>query len=179
MEITQTKLSGVLVIKPAVFGDSRGYFKETYNKRRYYEAGIDMSFVQDNFSVSLEGVVRGLHIQVKKPQGKLVWCSEGRVLDVVADINPKSPTFGQHICVELSDDNHLQLWVPPGFAHGFCVLSPLAKFQYKCTEYYDPEDESGVIWNDPDLSVKWPTVDPVISKKDSELPTLKNLVSNQ
>ena len=178
MEITQTKLPGVLVIKPAVFGDSRGLFKETYNKRRYYEAGIDLPFVQDNFSVSQERVVRGLHIQVKKPQGKLVWCSEGRVLDVVADIDPQSSTFGQHICVELSDDNHLQLWVPPGFAHGFCVLSQSAKFQYKCTEYYDPEDESGVIWNDPDLCVKWPTVDPVISKKDSELPTLKSLVAN-
>ena len=179
MEITKTKLPGVLVIKPALFGDSRGCFKETYNKRRYYEAGIDMPFVQDNFSVSQEGVIRGLHIQVKKPQGKLVWCSDGRVLDVVADINPHSSTFGQHICVELSDDNHLQIWVPPGFAHGFCVLSPLAKFQYKCTEFYDPKDESGVIWNDPDLSIKWPAVDPVISKKDSKLPTLKNLVSNQ
>ena len=179
MEIKQTKLPGVLVIKPAVFGDSRGLFKETYNKRRYFEAGIDMPFVQDNYSVSQKKVIRGLHIQVKKPQGKLVWCSEGSVLDVVADINPKSATFGQHICVELSDDNHLQLWVPPGFAHGFCVLSPLAKFQYKCTEFYDPKDESGVIWNDPDLSIKWPAVDPVISKKDSELPTLKDFVSNQ
>jgi dTDP-4-dehydrorhamnose 3,5-epimerase len=179
MEITQTKLSGVLVIKPAVFGDSRGLFKETYNQRRYYEAGIDMPFVQDNYSVSQKKVIRGLHIQVKKPQGKLVWCSEGSVLDVVADINPRSATFGQHICVELSDDNHLQLWVPPGFAHGFCVLSPLAKFQYKCTEFYDPKDESGVVWNDPDLSVKWPIVDPVISKKDSELLTLKDFVSNR
>ena len=179
MEIKQTKLPGVLVIKPAVFGDSRGLFKETYNKRRYFEAGIDMPFVQDNYSVSQERVIRGLHMQAKKPQGKLVWCSEGSVIDVVADINPQSSTFGQHICVELSDDNHLQLWVPPGFAHGFCVLSPLAKFQYKCTEFYDPKDESGVIWNDPDLSVKWPVVDPVISKKDSQLPTLKDFVSNQ
>ena len=109
----------------------------------------------------------------------MVWCSEGSVLDVVADIDPKSSTFGQHIFVELSDDYHLQLWVPPAFGHGFCVLRPLAKFQYKCTEFYDPKDESGVVWNDPDLSVKWPIVDPVISKKDSELPTLKDFVSNQ
>ena len=175
MKITETKLAGVLIIEPKVFGDSRGFFKETFQAERYREAGIEYTFVQDNYSRSQKGVLRGLHFQITKPQGKLVSCPKGAVFDVAVDIDPESTTYGQYVGVELTEENHKQLWVPPGYAHGFCVLSETADFQYKCTDYYDPSDEGGVIWNDPDVAIEWPISDPSLSNKDAILPTLKEL----
>ena len=175
MKITETKLSGVLIIEPKVFGDSRGFFKETFQAERYREAGIEYTFVQDNYSRSQKGVLRGLHFQITKPQGKLVSCPKGAVFDVAVDIDPKSITYGQYVGVELTEENHKQLWVPPGYAHGFCVLSETADFQYKCTDYYDPSDEGGLIWNDPDVAIDWPIADPSLSSKDALLPTLAEL----
>jgi len=175
MNITETKLAGVLIIEPKVFGDSRGFFKETFQAERYREAGIEYTFVQDNYSRSQKGVLRGLHFQIIKPQGKLVSCPKGAVFDVAMDIDPESTTYGQYVGVELTEENHKQLWVPPGYAHGFCVLSETADFQYKCTDYYDPSDEGGVIWNDPDVAIEWPIADPSLSNKDAILPTLAEL----
>jgi len=175
MNVTETKLAGVLIIEPKVFGDSRGFFKETFQAERYREAGIEYTFVQDNYSRSQKGVLRGLHFQITKPQGKLVSCPKGAVFDVAVDIDPESTTYGQYVGVELTEENHKQLWVPPGYAHGFCVLSETADFQYKCTDYYDPSDEGGVIWNDPDVAIEWPISDPSLSNKDAILPTLKEL----
>jgi len=175
MNVTETKLAGVLIIEPKVFGDSRGFFKETFQVERYREAGIEYIFVQDNYSRSQKGVLRGLHFQITKPQGKLVSCSKGAVFDVAVDIDPESTTYGQYVGVELTEDNHKQLWVPPGYAHGFCVLSETADFQYKCTDYYDSSDEGGVIWNDPDLAIEWPITHPSLSSKDALLPTLAEL----
>ena len=175
MKITETKLSGVLIIEPKVFGDSRGFFKETFQGERYREAGIQYTFVQDNYSRSQKGVLRGLHFQITKPQGKLVSCPKGAVFDVAVDIDPVSTTYGQYVGVELTGENHKQMWVPPGYAHGFCVLSETADFQYKCTDYYDPNDEGGVIWNDPDVAIEWPIADPSLSNKDALLPTLAEL----
>jgi len=175
MNVTETKLAGVLIIEPKVFGDSRGFFKETFQAERYREAGIEYTFVQDNYSRSQKGVLRGLHFQITKPQGKLVSCPKGAVFDVAVDIDPESTTYGQYVGVELTEENHKQLWVPPGYAHGFCVLSEMADFQYKCTDYYDPSDEGGVIWNDPDLAIEWSIAHPSLSSKDALLPTLKEL----
>ena len=175
MNVRETKLAGVLIIEPKVFGDARGFFKETFQSERYREAGIEYTFVQDNYSRSQKGVLRGLHFQITKPQGKLVSCTKGAVFDVAVDIDPNSTTYGQYVGVELTEENHKQLWVPPGYAHGFCVLSETADFQYKCTDYYDPSDEGGVIWNDPDVAIEWPIADPSLSNKDAILPTLKEL----
>ena len=175
MKVTKTKLSGVLIIEPSVFGDERGFFKEIFQKERYDEIGINNSFVQDNYSRSEYGVLKGLHFQKKKPQGKLVSCTLGSVFDVIVDIKPDSKTFSQYIGVEISEKNHLQIWVPPGYAHGFCVLSEIADFHYKCTDFYFPNDESGIIWNDPDINVEWPISDPKLSSKDLKLPSLKTL----
>jgi dTDP-4-dehydrorhamnose 3,5-epimerase len=172
MNVIETQLPGVLIIEPKVFGDSRGFFFESYQRQRYREAGIALDFVQDNHSRSARGVLRGLHFQINKPQGKLVRVSRGEVLDVAADINPHSPTFGQHVAVVLSEGNHRQLWVPPGYAHGFVVRSDSADFQYKCTDYYDPTDEGGIIWNDPTLAVDWGIDTPALSAKDQQHPTL-------
>jgi len=177
MNITETKLAGVLIIEPKVFGDSRGFFKETFQAERYREAGIEYTFVQDNYSRSQKGVLRGLHFQIIKPQGKLVSCPKGAVFDVAMDIDPESTTYGQYVGVELTEENHKQLWVPPGYAHGFCVLSETADFQYKCTDYYDPSDEGGVIWNDPDVAIEWPINQPLLSDKDAKLPSLKELAN--
>lgn len=153
MEVMATALPGVLLIRPRVFGDGRGFFMETFSARRYREvAGIDLPFVQDNHSRSRRRVLRGLHFQRTRPQGKLVSVSRGSVFDVAVDIDPASPTCGQHVGVELSDANHLQLWIPPGYAHGFCVLSEEADFLYKCTDYYQPEDEGGLAWDCPPSS---------------------------
>jgi len=178
MNVTETKLAGVLIIEPKVFGDSRGFFKETFQAERYREAGIEYTFVQDNYSRSQKGVLRGLHFQITKPQGKLVSCPKGAVFDVAVDIDPESTTYGQYVGVELTEENHKQLWVPPGYAHGFCVLSETADFEYKCTDYYDPSDEGGVIWNDPDVAIDWPIDQPLLSDKDSKLPTLKELANH-
>ena len=167
MNIIKTKLNDCLIIEPKVFGDNRGFFLETFQAKRYRDlAQITFSFVQDNHSRSSRGVLRGLHFQVKKPQGKLVSCSYGNVFDVAVDIDIKSKTFGKYVGVELSAENHMQLFIPPGYAHGFCVLSEYAHFSYKCTDFYYPEDESGLIWNDPNVNIKWPISNPVLSTKD-------------
>ena len=178
MKVTETKLPSVLIIEPKVFGDSRGFFKETFQAERYREAGIEYDFVQDNHSRSQKGVLRGLHFQITKPQGKLVSCSQGAVFDVAVDVDPESATFGQYVGIELTEDNHRQFWVPPGYAHGFCVLTDTADFQYKCTDYYDSSDEGGLIWNDPDVAIEWPIDQPLLSDKDSKLPTLKELANH-
>ena len=177
MKVTETKLAGVLIIEPKVFGDSRGFSKETFQAERYREAGIEYTFVQDNYSRSQKGVLRGLHFQITKPQGKLVSCPKGAVFDVAVDIDPESTTYGQYVGVELTEENHKQLWVPPGYAHGFCVLSETADFQYKCTDYYCPDDEVGFIWNDTDVAIEWPIDEPLLSDKDAKLPALKQLVN--
>lgn len=178
MKITQTELPGVLIIEPKVFGDERGFFLETFQAERYSAmAGISAKFVQDNHSRSRRGVLRGLHLQKQQPQGKLVRAARGEIFDVAADIDPRSPTFGRWVGVTLSDTNHRQLWIPPGYAHGFMVVSEIADFEYKCTDYYHPQSETGVIWNDPDLAIVWPVEDPVLSDKDKRLPTLASLSS--
>lgn len=178
MNVIETRLPGVLIIEPKVFGDHRGFFKETFQAERYAEAGINLPFVQDNHSRSQKGVLRGLHLQKTRPQGKLVSCPRGVVYDVAVDVNPESATFGQYVGVELTEDNHRQLWIPPGHAHGFCVLSDVADFQYKCTDIYFPEDEGGLIWNDPEVGIDWPIKDPALSEKDQKLPTLAQIRAN-
>jgi dTDP-4-dehydrorhamnose 3,5-epimerase len=176
MKVIDTALAGVKIIEPKVFGDARGFFKETFSAQRYRdEAGIELVFVQDNHSRSRKGVLRGLHFQKTKPQGKLVSVVRGAVYDVAADINPASSTYGQYVGVELSEDNHRQLWVPPGYAHGFVVLTETVDFVYKCTDYYDPSDEGGVAWNCPTLNIAWPLTDVQLSEKDQRYPGLKDL----
>lgn len=176
MKVIETALTGVLIIEPKVFGDHRGFFLESFQVERYREAGIDLPFVQDNHSRSARGVLRGLHFQRTRQQGKLVSVSRGAVYDVAVDINPQSPTCGQFVGVELNDENHRQLWVPPGYAHGFCVISEVADFQYKCTDLYFPEDEGGLLWNDPDVNIPWPVDSPSLSAKDTQNPTLRELL---
>jgi dTDP-4-dehydrorhamnose 3,5-epimerase len=175
MKVTETKLPGVKIIEPNVFDDQRGFFKETFQVERYAEAGIDLPFVQDNQSRSQKGVLRGLHLQKTRPQGKLVSCPQGAVFDVAVDVDPRSPTFGDYVGLELSEENHKQLWIPPGYAHGFCVLSDMADFHYKCTDLYFPEDEAGLLWNDPDVRIDWPVEHPTLSDKDQKLPTLAQI----
>lgn len=177
MNIVETILPGVVIIEPKVFGDARGFFKETFQVERYREAGITLNFVQDNHSRSRRGVLRGLHLQLTRPQGKLVSCSLGAVYDVAVDINPKSVTFGKYVAAELNDSNHRQMWIPPGYAHGFCVLSEFADFQYKCTDLYAPDDESGLIWNDPEVGIDWPIAEPALSSKDAKLPSLNQIAN--
>lgn len=178
MKVIETKLPGVCIIEPRVFGDDRGFFQETFQVERYRaEAGIDLAFVQDNHSRSTRGVLRGLHAQSRHPQGKLVRVARGEVFDVAVDIDPASPTFGQWVGSVLSDANARQLWIPPGYAHGFVVLSELADFEYKCTDFYHPDDEIGVVWNDSELGIDWPIQDPLVSDKDRRLPTLRELAA--
>jgi len=177
VEVMATALPGVLLIRPRVFGDERGFFLETFSAERYRQAaGIEQPFVQDNHSRSQRGVLRGLHFQRTRPQGKLVGVARGSVFDVAVDIDPASPTCGRHVGVELSDANHLQLWIPPGYAHGFCVLSEVADFVYKCTDYYRPEDEGGLAWNCPHLGIPWPIDVPLLSAKDQCYPGLDQLL---
>lgn len=167
MNILPTKLPGVLVLEPKVFGDSRGFFFESFNRRVFAEVtGMELDFVQDNHSRSTKGVLRGLHYQIKQSQGKLVRVVRGAVFDVAVDLRRSSPTFGQWTGAELSEDNQRQLWIPPGFAHGFAVISESADFLYKTTDYYAPEHERCVMWNDPDIGIDWPVRDPVLSAKD-------------
>lgn len=168
MEVVKTSIEGVLLLKPQVFGDERGYFVETWQQRRYEEIGINLPFVQDNHSKSTKGILRGLHFQKKHPQGKLVMVSLGQVFDVAVDIRPESPTFGKWYGAILSQENQNQLWIPPGLAHGFLVLSDVAHFHYKCTDFYYPGDEGAICWNDIDLNIKWPVMDrtPILSAKD-------------
>ncbi len=169
-------IPGVLLFTPKVFGDARGFFLQTYHVREYAAAGLDRVFVQDNLSRSRLGTVRGLHYQLRRPQGKLVGVLRGAVLDVAVDIRRGSPTFGQFVVAELSEDNRRQLFIPEGFAHGFRVLTETADFFYKCTDYYAAGDEYGVMWNDPALGIPWgDPADPVVSPKDSQMPRLADV----
>lgn len=167
--------SCVLIVEPDVFEDKRGYFFEAYQMERYSKAGIPSEFVQDNISYSRKGVLRGLHYQVKMPQGKLVWVVQGEIFDVVVDLRRSSPTFGKWWGMSLSANPPIQIYVPGGFAHGFCVISSEALVCYKCTDYYSPSNERGVRWDDPDLAIKWPVASPIVSEKDQRLPFLKDL----
>ncbi|SDK05642.1 dTDP-4-dehydrorhamnose 3,5-epimerase [Pseudomonas indica] len=176
MKVIETAIDGVKIIEPRVFGDERGFFLETFQARRYAEeAGIDLPFVQDNHSRSAKGVLRGLHFQKTKPQGKLVRVVRGEVFDVAVDIRRDSPTFGRWEAAILSEENKRQFWVPPGLAHGFVVLSETADFEYKCTDYYDPSDEACLIWNDPAVGIEWPLAEPQLSAKDAQGLTLREL----
>ena len=179
MKVTKTHLQDCVIIEPEIYGDNRGFFFETFQADRYKElAGIEEDFVQDNYSRSARGVMRGLHFQVQKPQGKLVRVVRGSVYDVSVDIRPASKTFGQWIGVELTEENKKQVWVPSGFAHGFLVLSDIADFEYKCSNVYDPSDEGAIYWQDPDIAINWPQgLEIKISAKDAAAPTLKNLLS--
>lgn len=174
MKVQTTELPGVLLLEPRVFGDSRGFFVETFHAQRYLEAGIPGPFVQDNLSRSVRGTLRGLHFQEPNGQGKLVQVLAGAVWDVVVDVRKGSPTFGRWMGAELSSGNKWQLWIPPGFAHGFCVLSDSADFFYKCTALYSPESERSVAWDDPDLAIPWPVKEPLLSVKDQRAPRLKD-----
>ena len=176
MKVIETKLKDCVIIEPKVFGDERGFFLETFQAERYAaQAGIILPFVQDNHSRSSRGVLRGLHFQIKKPQGKLVRVVKGKVYDVAVDIREGSTTFGQWEAVILSEENKIQFWVPPGVAHGFVVLSETADFEYKCTDYYDPSDEGSILWNDPDLNIPWLIDDPNLSDKDANAEKLVDL----
>ncbi|MFT5722803.1 MAG: dTDP-4-dehydrorhamnose 3,5-epimerase [Motiliproteus sp.] len=168
MRVINTRLAGVKIIEPRVFGDERGFFLETFQAARYAEHGITLPFVQDNHSRSSKGVLRGLHFQKTKPQGKLVRVVRGEVFDVAVDLRPGSQTFGQWQGVVLSEDNKRQYWLPPGLAHGFVVLSESADFEYKCTDYYDPNDEGCLLWNDPAVGIDWPVSEPSLSAKDQQ-----------
>lgn len=175
MNVIDTPLHGLKVIEPRVFEDARGFFLETFNAGRYTALGIPSHFVQDNWSRSQKGTLRGLHFQHPKGQGKLVWCPRGAVWDVAVDVRKGSPTFGRWFGIELTEANKKQLWIPPGFAHGFCVLSDVADFVYKCTELYAPECELAVRWDDPAIGVDWPVKAPLLSKKDLSAPLLKDV----
>ena len=168
MRVFTTPLSGVLVIEPTVFEDARGFFFESYHYKRYVEHGITATFVQDNHSRSVKNTLRGLHYQVNPGQGKLVRVVVGEVFDVAVDIRFGSPTFGKWYGTFLSAQNKKQMYIPVGFAHGFCVTSEVAEFEYKCTDYYSPKDERGILWNDPDLAIDWPVTEPILSEKDKK-----------
>ena len=174
MERIDTPLEGVYLFRPKVFTDHRGFFLESYSRRVLAELGVDHDFVQDNHSRSVRGVLRGLHYQIFQTQAKLVRTTCGRVFDVAVDIRCGSPTFGRWVGEELSAENHLMLYAPPGFAHGFVVLSEVAEFQYKCSDYYAPEAERGIAWNDPALAIDWPLdgIEPILSAKDGDAPSL-------
>ena len=176
MDVITTKIPDVLIIRPAVFGDDRGFFMESFNQRTWLEkTGVDVDFVQDNHSSSSKGVLRGLHYQIRQPQGKLVRAVAGEVFDVAVDLRRSSPTFGTWVSVVLSAQNKLQFWIPPGFAHGFQVLSGQAEFLYKATDFYAPEHERAIIWNDPDLRIDWPLASaPDLSQKDRTAPFFRD-----
>ena len=169
MQVSKTPIDGLLTIEPKIFADPRGMFYEVYSENRYEEHGIPC-FVQDNHSVSKKGVLRGLHYQVNPGQGKLVRVTRGEVFDVAVDIRKQSPTYGKWWGLSLSETNNFQLYIPIGFAHGFCVLSESAEVLYKCSDYYSPENERGILWNDPDLAIDWPVKDPILSEKDAVYP---------
>lgn len=184
MNIIRCPIDGLYIIEPRIFGDERGYFFESYNERDMHAAGLDMRFVQDNESMSAKGVLRGMHFQKQHPQGKLVRALQGRVYDVVVDIRPGSPTYGQHFGLELSAENHRQFYITPGFAHGYLTLSDQAVFAYKVTDFYHPEDEAGIAWDDPELGIVWPEVNAAcaaltdgtplnINARDLHWPTLR------
>ncbi len=175
MRVEPAQLEGVLIVEPQSFGDERGFFFESWHGRRYATAGIDVDFVQDNHARSVKGVLRGLHAQHPHDQGKLVRVLHGEVLDVAVDIRVGSPAFGKWMSVELSAANRRQVFIPPGFAHGYCVLSAEADIEYKCTDYYFPDDEITIAWNDPDIGIEWPLADPIVSGKDANARALKDL----
>ena len=176
MEVIQTEIPDVKIVQPKIYGDDRGFFLETFEQKRYQEMlGINLNFVQDNHSRSQKDVLRGLHFQTKNPQGKLVRVVRGKVFDVAVDIRKDSKTYGKWISVVLSEDNKTQLWIPPGLAHGFLVLSDIADFEYKCTNYYDPISEACLLWNDPTVNIKWGISNPILSEKDKLGKTLKEL----
>lgn len=177
MRVLDTGLPDVMLIKPDVFQDRRGVFFELHHFKKYADAGMPGPFVQDNFSRSVRGTLRGLHYQLRNPQGKLVTVVDGVAFDVVVDIRKGSPTFKQWIGLELSADNQLQLYVPPGFAHGFCALAESVALLYKCTEFYSPDDERGIIWNDSELRITWPVSDPILSSKDAAYKSLADMIS--
>jgi dTDP-4-dehydrorhamnose 3,5-epimerase len=175
MEISTCSLAGLLIIEPDVFGDQRGFFMEIWNGRRYHEAGLPLSFVQDNLSLSCRGTLRGLHFQSPSAQGKLVSVLQGEVFDVAVDIRRSSPTYGKWHGLKLSAKNKLQFYLPAGFAHGFQVLSKTALFHYKCTDYYSPQDELAIRWDDPELAIAWPLPNPVVSRRDAQAPLLRDM----
>jgi dTDP-4-dehydrorhamnose 3,5-epimerase len=179
MNIGTGKMKDILVFEPQVHGDHRGFFLETWNEQRYRKAGISNFFVQDNLSFSVCGTLRGLHFQISNPQAKLIQVITGEVFDVAVDIRPGSPTFGQWEGFRLSEFNRRQVYIPEGFAHGFCVTSATAHFHYKCTCFYDPKDEGGISWSDPDLGIDWPVKNPIVSDKDKCLPRLSALSPSQ
>jgi dTDP-4-dehydrorhamnose 3,5-epimerase len=176
MKVVETAIPEVVIIEPELIGDSRGLFTELYQRDRYAAIGIARSFVQDNLSRSVEGVLRGLHLQNPRPQGKLVTVLYGSILDVAVDVRVGSPTFGEHVKVHLSDENRRQLWVPRGFAHGFVVFSEVADFHYKCDAFHSPPDEIVLRWNDPELGIDWGRNSPIISERDRQGRTLSELV---
>ncbi len=176
MRFQSTELPEVLLVEPEVFQDSRGFFFETYHARKYREAGIAVTFVQDNHSRSIRGTLRGLHAQLRHPQAKLVRVIEGEIFDVAVDIRRGSPAFGRWIAVTLSSENRRQCYVPPGFAHGFCVLSERADVEYKCSDFYDATDELVIAWNDPDLAIHWPTAEPLLSPRDRQASPLQKVL---
>ena len=175
MRVVPAAIPDVLIIEPRVHRDGRGFFVETYHADRYREHGIEGPFVQDNHSRSVAGTLRGLHLQLGRPQGKLIRVIEGEVFDVAVDVRRGSRTFGRWVGVTLSAENFKQCYVPPGFAHGFCVVSPIAQVEYKCTDLYDAESEIGILWNDPLIGIRWPVSEPVLSDRDRRHPTLAEL----
>ncbi len=179
MKIEKTSIPEVILIEPSVFQDDRGYFMETYQHRRYEEIGITCTFVQDNLSTSKKGTLRGLHFQYSNSQAKLVQVLQGEVFDVAVDIRKGSPHCGQWAGAILSDKNNHQLFIPEGFAHGFCVLSDVAIFHYKCSNYYSPESEGGILWCDPQINITWPIKNPILSKKDQGYPTINQIETSK
>jgi len=176
MKLLATDLPGVVLVEPVVYRDTRGFFLETYNEQRYREAGITATFVQDNHSRSARGTLRGLHFQVRRMQGKLVRAVAGEMFDVAVDIRRGSPTFGRWVGARLSAENFRQIYIPPGFAHGFCVLSEMGEVEYKCTELYEAADELVIAWNDPQIGIDWPASEPLLSAKDTAAPRLAEVL---
>jgi dTDP-4-dehydrorhamnose 3,5-epimerase len=179
MNVLSTELEGVLIIEPDVFGDDRGFFMESFQKQRYQQAGIETEFVQDNISFSVRNTLRGLHYQHPKAQAKLVQVLQGEIYDVAVDIRQGSPTFGHWVGIILSGENRRQFFLPPGFAHGFCVLSNTALFLYKCSDFYAPEAEGGICWNDSDLGIPWPVKVPILSERDSLFSPLRQVAAHR
>jgi dTDP-4-dehydrorhamnose 3,5-epimerase len=179
MNILTASIEGLLIIEPKTFKDKRGFFMETYNRRKYMAAGITATFVQDNLSYSLKNTIRGLHFQIRNSQAKLVQALSGEIFDVAVDLRPGSATFGKWAGSRLSDKNGRQMYIPNGFAHGFCVLSEFALFYYKCSDFYAPDDEGGIIWSDQDIGIEWPVEHPIISEKDNQYPNLSSLGADQ
>jgi len=175
MEFVPANISDVILIKPTIAADQRGFFMETYHIEKFNIGGIDTTFVQDNHAMSVQNTLRGLHFQAKYPQAKLLQCLQGKIFDVAVDIRKNSPHFGKWVGEELSEKNKHQLYIPEGFAHGYYVISKTADIAYKCSEIYHPEDEQGIIWNDPDIGVDWPSIDPILSKKDQGLSLFKDI----